>query len=31
MSPKRENWFNRVLDRVLADGMSDYEREMFGK
>jgi hypothetical protein len=20
MSPKRESWFNRVLDRVLADG-----------
>jgi len=30
MIPKRESWFNRVLDRVLADGMSGYERAMFG-
>jgi hypothetical protein len=31
MSPKRESWFNRVLERVLAQGMSDYERAVFGK
>lgn len=30
MSPKRESWFNRVLDRLLAAGMSDYERSIFG-
>jgi hypothetical protein len=31
ISPKRESWFNRVLDRVLADGMSGYELALFGK
>jgi hypothetical protein len=31
MSPKRESWFNRVLERVLADGMSAYERGIFGR
>ena len=30
MGPKRESWFNRVLDRVLADGMSKYEMAHFG-
>ena len=31
MAPKRAQWFERVLDRVLANGMSDYERAVFGK
>jgi hypothetical protein len=31
MSPKRESWFNRVLDGVRADGMSGYELTTFGK
>jgi len=30
MRPKRESWFNRVLDRVLAEGMSDYELAHLG-
>jgi hypothetical protein len=31
MAPKPAQWFERVLDRVLANGMSDYERAVFGK
>jgi hypothetical protein len=31
MRPKRESWFNRVLDRVLAEGMSEYELAHFGR
>lgn len=31
MGPKRASWFNRVLDRVLAEGMSAYERAIFGE
>jgi hypothetical protein len=30
MNPKRESWFNRVLGRVQAEGMSDYERAHLG-
>jgi hypothetical protein len=30
MQAKRAQWFLRVLDRVLTEGMSDYERAIFG-
>jgi hypothetical protein len=31
MNSKRQIGFNRVLEKVLADGMSDYERAIFGQ
>jgi hypothetical protein len=31
MNKKRESWFNRVLDRALADGMLNDARAMFGQ
>jgi hypothetical protein len=31
MSPRRTEWFKRVVDRVLADGTSDYELEILGR
>jgi hypothetical protein len=30
MPEKRKQWFLRVLDRVLAGGMSEYEKAIFG-